>query len=256
MFRLTIEAETYEGLKEKIKDLNALEDAVTVQMNDITVDRMKELLAPIQEEAFKLPPVTAYKEPMDSTASLVAEPVDQPPIIVPSLSRTERTTAVDTSQADTNGFMWDERIHSSSKQMTTKGTWRYRRNLEPEYIKQIEAELRGTAPQVGRSTIVEQVVTPLQTTPVAIPATPAIPVSTPMAPVFSNKYAHTFDSFHKNLVTVLANLINDGKITREYVTVLNGYFKVGELYEIFTNQEQVKELYDNFCDAKLIERVQ
>ncbi|MDV7394693.1 hypothetical protein RZS08_25135, partial [Arthrospira platensis SPKY1] len=70
-----------------------------------------------------------------------------------------------------------------------------------------------------------------------------------------SKYAHTFDSFRSNLVVTMASLVNDGKITQEYVKTLNGYFGVKEIWEIFEDLDKVKELYENFCSVGLIEKV-
>lgn len=49
-----------------------------------------------------------------------------------------------TATLDGDGLPWDERIHSSNKQLTDKGVWRARRNVDAAFKKKIEAELRGT----------------------------------------------------------------------------------------------------------------
>jgi hypothetical protein len=44
---------------------------------------------------------------------------------------------------DNTGMPWDERIHSSSKALTDKGVWRYRRNLDKSFIATTEAAIRA-----------------------------------------------------------------------------------------------------------------
>lgn len=44
---------------------------------------------------------------------------------------------------DADGLVWDGRIHSSSKETVKDGTWRKRRGVSDELVKQVEAELRG-----------------------------------------------------------------------------------------------------------------
>lgn len=49
----------------------------------------------------------------------------------------------DASELDKNGFPWDARIHSSSKNTNQDGTWRYTRGGDPAVRAQVEAELRA-----------------------------------------------------------------------------------------------------------------
>lgn len=49
----------------------------------------------------------------------------------------------DASDLDKNGFPWDERIHSSTKNRNQDGTWRYTRGGDPAVRAQVEAELRA-----------------------------------------------------------------------------------------------------------------
>lgn len=44
---------------------------------------------------------------------------------------------------DAEGLVWDSRIHSSSRELNKDGTWRKRRGVDSELVKQVEAELRG-----------------------------------------------------------------------------------------------------------------
>jgi hypothetical protein len=48
-----------------------------------------------------------------------------------------------TTQLDSAGVPWDERIHSSSRGTVVNGTWKKRKNLPDEVYEQVMAELRG-----------------------------------------------------------------------------------------------------------------
>lgn len=49
----------------------------------------------------------------------------------------------DTSEYDKAGFPWDERIHSSSKAVNKDGTWKLKRGVDKELVKQIQDEFTG-----------------------------------------------------------------------------------------------------------------
>lgn len=55
---------------------------------------------------------------------------------------------------DVDGIKWDKRIHSSSKELNKDGTWRKRRGVADELVRQIEAELRGVKPPLLTETLV------------------------------------------------------------------------------------------------------
>ena len=46
-------------------------------------------------------------------------------------------------ELDKAGLPWDSRIHSSSKAKLANGNWKIARGKAPEYVKEIEAQLRG-----------------------------------------------------------------------------------------------------------------
>lgn len=66
---------------------------------------------------------------------------------------------------DSAGFPWDERIHSSSKKTNQDGTWKARRKVDPEFRKEVEAELVGVE---DPGVLPEQ---PVEEPPVQDPAT-------------------------------------------------------------------------------------
>ena len=47
-------------------------------------------------------------------------------------------------EVDAKGMPWDNRIHSGSRAKTADGSWRQKRNLDPNLLAQVEGELRTT----------------------------------------------------------------------------------------------------------------
>ena len=84
-------------------------------------------------------------------------------------------------EVDSEGLPWDARIHSSSRNLNADGSWRLRRNLNPDILTQVMAELKKT---MGTREVMEQVNAPLppSVTPVAAPAPPVV-ISPPLPPV-------------------------------------------------------------------------
>jgi hypothetical protein len=46
------------------------------------------------------------------------------------------------SQTDSQGIKWDERIHAKNKAQTASGVWKLGRNLSPDFVKSVMAELK------------------------------------------------------------------------------------------------------------------
>jgi hypothetical protein len=47
-------------------------------------------------------------------------------------------------EVDSQGLPWDNRIHSGSRAKVSDGTWRQKRNLDPNLLAEVEGELRQT----------------------------------------------------------------------------------------------------------------
>ncbi len=62
-------------------------------------------------------------------------------------SEIEKSEAIKDQQTiaefDINGLPWDARIHSREKTKTKNGAWKIRRSVEPDFVKQIENEIRA-----------------------------------------------------------------------------------------------------------------
>lgn len=80
-------------------------------------------------------------------------------------------------QIDAQGIPWDQRIHASSKAKTADGNWRVKRNVAPELVAQITAELKGAMglPAPAPAPVALVVVPPAPPAPVAPPPPPAAP---------------------------------------------------------------------------------
>ena len=78
-------------------------------------------------------------------------------------------------EVDSAGMPWDHRIHASSRAKVADGTWRQRRNLDPNVLAQVQAEMlqvMGLPTPTTTATV----------TTSAIPSAP--PVSVPVPPPF------------------------------------------------------------------------
>lgn len=76
----------------------------------------------------------------DEVDGVDVEPVTPYPTPEPT-TLTEAFDAVSTAEVDNDGLPWDERIHSGSKKLTTKGVWQRRRNVSDEVFNAVVAEL-------------------------------------------------------------------------------------------------------------------
>ncbi len=92
-----------------------------------------------------------------------------------------------------------------------------------------------------------------------VPPLPPEITKAPSAPIPASDLivmAHTKESFRRNIVQIIAGLINTKKVTQEYVAALNEYFEVKQLWEVFEYPEKVTQLFDNFVKAGIITEVQ
>lgn len=69
------------------------------------------------------------------------------------------------------------------------------------------------------------------------------------------KPAHTLQTFTNNLTDVLAQLINEKKITKEYIESLCKHFNVKYIWNVLGNATQIRELYDSFGQYGLITKL-
>lgn len=230
-----------------------------------------------------------------SAAELMKAPdvlaIPQAPTI-PQLPKLEQAEP-NVGDTDNRGIPWLEGVHSSSKAKNKDGSWRVRRGVTDEEVGKAEApyiqQFRDTQPPLAPPPVpvvpsqdirhvtpspVAQVVQvpipqvtlevvqappghiPTLVTPTYVPPTP--PAIAPVIPMPTNPAAiggHTIETFKNNLVSIIARLINEAKITPEYVAQLCTYFKVGQLWEIFGDDTKVQQLFDNFVECGFVVKV-
>jgi len=210
---------------------------------------------------------------------------------LPTYSQSENTAV---GQLDSRGFPWDARIHASSRALTAKGAWRYRRGIEDHEISQIEQELATKSkqiqsaptypspalPEVAPVIASPAVVVPLPVVlppvspmgnalpqaaspaPVA-PMTPSVPSMVPqptasVAPPLPAApepvtFSHSVETFRSKFLVTLAELVNQGKLTKPYVQQLCQFFQVDEIHKI--NDQQKDQLFDQFVQHGLLNRI-
>lgn len=233
------------------------------------------------------PPDFIVQDSAPATVAQIAavpEYADNPPEEIlpapgPNVTNTVIAPSVHSNdKRDAKGLPWDSRIHSSSQALNKDNTWRYKKGLDDGIKTQVEAQLRSL-PSPSAVPVVAPVVVP--TIPVELPnfasvaapqVTPAVqqspplvaanPVGAPPVQAIPSKYesvplppgqrpVHTLTTFSENLFAgqMLVNqLINEGKLTTEYIGQLTTHFKLGTFWEIIEpkNKSCLVELYIMF----------
>jgi len=80
-------------------------------------------------------------------------------------------------ETDKNGLPWDERIHSGNRAKIADGSWRMKRNVAPELVAEVEAQLRGQVP--APNVPVTRAEAPANGAPVPAPSAPPLPPGPP-----------------------------------------------------------------------------
>lgn len=202
---------------------------------------------------------------------------------------------ISNSTHDTRGVPWDARVHASSKELTDKGIWRKRRGITPQQLHEVESQLpisgkptvfavqQSMTPQAPVAVIPPMPqptvdIPPMNFAPPAqvdVPAftqavaqqvativTPAVAAQPPAQydniPIDNTVYrkqAHDLASFQKTLIQSLAKLVQDKKITQDYVNELKAYFQVKEIWDVANDPNKISQLFEQFCSVGLITRV-
>lgn len=277
MFKVIIEGKTPEQLKENIRLFLGPDKEVGV----------KELPSQFEKDYGAAPqPITTMvgADPNQHLTEQPARSIPSPsfpaPLIAPSVapiapalssvSTVEKNavptdTAVNEFGVDSKGLSWDERIHSVTQAKNKDGSWRYRRGIEDSYISQVEAEL-ATKARLEQS---QGMVTPPIPQPHSFAPPPPAPVPLavvpphaptggtlmgnftppPLPPIIS---VHTLETFRQHLIPTLGKLVNEGKLTTEFLASLKAYFKVEEIWQV--NDQQLSEMFEQFVAGGLVVR--
>ena len=144
-------------------------------------------------EAAPLPPVSTTLTPLadiNAAAAFGGAVVQAAPLVAPPAMPAPPTppaapsaptaviapTAVPgTVERDSTGLPWDARIHASTKTKVASGAWTAKRNVDPAFKAQVEADLRGLpAPAAAAPAVpVAPPTAPLAPAPAAMPQAPA-----------------------------------------------------------------------------------
>lgn len=130
-----------------------------------------------------------------------------PPFILPEPPAPVAPPAEPPS-VDASGLPWDARIHSESKATVADGTWRKRRNVDPELVKQVEAELRGESHVAATPAVTA----PSATEVSASTPTPPPPAVEPVAAVIPPPPAAAPEPVATRSLTDLSAAIAQGKL--------------------------------------------
>lgn len=84
-------------------------------------------------------------------------------------------------------------------------------------------------------------IVPSIVTPVAPPQPVAIPS------------AHTVETFRSHFISLMAQLVGEGKVTNDYLAALKTYFKLEQIHQ--ANDEQKAQMFEAFAEAGLITKV-
>ena len=100
-----------------------------------------------------------------------------PVVPVPSVPNPPIPGPVTSVELDAKGLPWDSRIHSSSKNKVANGCWKVARGKAPEYVAQVEAELKGGMPVTVPLPLAPTVTVTAGSTPIptSAPASVVIP---------------------------------------------------------------------------------
>lgn len=119
---------------------------------------------------------------------------------------------------DADGLLWDKRIHSSSKELNKDGTWRRRRGVEPEYIRQCEGEQLPIKP-----TFVAQPSTLAEVTPATEMTFPELLDAVTKAMVAGQlNQARIAEALQAVGMTALPNLIGNPQLIPAFRQALGG----------------------------------
>lgn len=168
-------------------------------------------------------------------------------------------------ELDADGIPWDKRIHAGSKAKLKDGTWRLKRNIEDDLVKEVKAELKQKVEQAANPAPIPAAPinenTPVVTPEVEQPAPKAEPVKEMQAqpiepqrpPQPQMTQGHTVETFSQNFPMILGQLLTNGTVTNEYLETLKNYFKVDQIWNI--NEEQKKEMFNSFVEYGFIQKV-
>lgn len=208
------------------------------------------------------PDTTPEEEPVTGKAS-----TDLRPLAAYWPDETKKDQAPSTtSDVDSAGRPWDERIHSATKAVNADGTWRNRRGVDKELLKKVEAEfvqpaVSTTTPPANVTVTLPQVVvasTPMTKIKLEMPVAEAAPVvQTPPPLPQAAPSAFDFESFTAHLPVIASKLSAEGKITRDYILQLEQHYKLPQFMDILKSEhvDARLQVFNSWAQYGLIQKV-
>lgn len=192
--------------------------------------------------------------------------------VVPMSARVPEAAPVTSSEDfDSRGLPHDLRIHSSQKTVNGDGTWRNKRGIKDDELYAVEAELKAASlrppsqaallppvPQLPSS--VAQLVPQLPTGPMLPPMMPT-PAPLPQAPAPIAGYtqgmipAHNLETFKARLPETFTHLINEGKVTKEWLQSCLQTSGLTAVFEISNSPAALQWFFDTLVQYQLITKV-
>ena len=276
MYKFEISADSYDELEQKMNDFAESRIKPSSQMN---LPKFEEMAGHMDPPDYGVSPMASLAVMRQCIGVDLASPnaektVEQEiPQYTPQQLAPPPVSAT-IPERDNRGMPWDERIHSAARSLNKDGSWRIKRGVEDALVAQVEGQLRVgqvaqglppaamVIPQPPPPTVhveMPQFAVPQAAQPqvVAAPLAAAAPVQnyeniqTPAG----TRPAHTLNTFKNNLMLLFAQLIEEKKISKEYVQQLLAHFELKEVWNFLGSEKKLMELYDAFAEYGFITKV-
>ena len=172
--------------------------------NPADAELIERLFAPAVPADAELSLDLAPPAPVAPVAAEAPATVPPPPFVLPEPPAAPPSV-------DASGLPWDARIHSESKATVADGTWRKRRGVDPELVKQVEAELRGESPAATEPSASAPTVADIPAPP-APAVVPPPPAAVPLAPAPAPEAAPAPETAPARTLTDLSAAVAQGKL--------------------------------------------
>lgn len=159
-------------------------------------------------------------------------------------------------ELDSEGIVWDQRIHQIGKPKTTKGVWKTKKGLTKEYIATIKLELKPT-----KDSLKGQLPVGGSTEPVAEakpnPFVKPTMFSKPTEDIGPSPESLTQSdaSFAKNFVEIIANLVKIQTIDASFVQNACAHFGVNDIVSLKSQTEKISELFTVMVQHGILKRL-
>lgn len=124
-------------------------------------------------------------------------------------------------EVDKHGLPWDRRIHASTKTKCADGSWKKARNVDPNLVATVEAELKAAmsapGPIVSPEVAAAQIITPPPPSGTLPPAPAVTPPPTPAVTPPPPPAAATGDMTFPEFLTKVTAMCTAGQTTHETV---------------------------------------